>query len=104
MRNAKNELLASIPENKTVDYGSVSWEPYYTDKPIRIDFESQSQLDAVLDKLDFEYDNGYGTQELFGTIVFTDNTWLTRWESDGSEEWSYNFCPTKLHVLYGDSK
>jgi hypothetical protein len=47
-----------------------------------------------LKSLDFNYSNGFGLQEVFGTIVFNDNTWLDRWEYDGSEGWEYNSCPT----------
>lgn len=39
------------------------------------------------------YDNGYGTQELEGVIVFNDDTWLSRWEYDGSEGWCKNIIP-----------
>jgi hypothetical protein len=44
--------------------------------------------------LDFDYDDGYGGQEIFGCVVFKDNTWLSRGEYDGSEWWEYNKCPT----------
>lgn len=47
-----------------------------------------------LKSLDFKYDNGYGLQEVFGTIVFNNHTWLTRWEYDGSEGWELHSCPT----------
>jgi hypothetical protein len=46
-----------------------------------------------LNKLDFHYDNGYGGQELFGTIWYTDGTWSERGEYDGSEWWTYHICP-----------
>ena len=48
------------------------------------------------DKLaDYEYDDGYGSPEIdeMLKIVFTDNTWLSRGEYDGSEWWDYNKCP-----------
>lgn len=48
---------------------------------------------AWLAKLDFEYDNGYGGQEIDGTIWFTDGTWATRGEYDGSEWWELRQCP-----------
>ena len=44
-------------------------------------------------KLDFEYDNGYGSQEIEGFISFADNTWLEREEYDGSEWWNFKECP-----------
>ena len=41
---------------------------------------------------DFEYDNGYGAQEVATDliIVFSDGSKLWRSEYDGSEGWSYN--------------
>lgn len=44
---------------------------------------------------DINYDNGYGGQELFGTIVFKDGTWLERAEYDGSEWWAHRKLPTE---------
>jgi len=46
-----------------------------------------------LSDLDFNYDAGYGGQEVFGTIWYTDGTWSDRWEYDGSEGWQSNSCP-----------
>ena len=47
-----------------------------------------SDLSVALDVLDdYEYDSGYGTQKLFGTVWFKDGTWATRNEYDGSEHW-----------------
>ncbi len=46
-----------------------------------------------LQKLDIKYDNGYGGQELYGTIWYKDGTWSDREEYDGSEWWRYNSCP-----------
>ena len=40
-----------------------------------------------------EYNDGYGSQELFGTIWMTDGTWYTRGEYDGSEWWEHHACP-----------
>ena len=40
-----------------------------------------------------EYDDGYGGQQLFGIIVFKDNSWLERDEYDGSENWYYKNTP-----------
>lgn len=43
--------------------------------------------------LNFEYDSGYGLQELSGTLWLKDGTWLTRGEYDGSEWWEYHYLP-----------
>lgn len=40
-----------------------------------------------------DYDEGYGSQELFGIIVFKDGSWMDRYEYDGSEHWVHNKCP-----------
>jgi len=54
---------------------------------------TQEQAQEFLDKLDVVYDCGYGGQELFGTVWFTDGTWFTRYEYDGSECWQLILCP-----------
>jgi hypothetical protein len=54
---------------------------------------SEEDLNAFLQELDFDYNNGYGTQNLFGTIWYTDGTWSSRGEYDGSEWWERNRCP-----------
>ena len=43
--------------------------------------------------IDFEYDCGYGGQNLFGTIWYSDGTWSDRGEYDGSEWYEYHYCP-----------
>lgn len=42
-----------------------------------------------------EYDNGFGGAEVAEDLVvlFTDGSWLSRGEYDGSEWWSYNKAP-----------
>jgi hypothetical protein len=46
-----------------------------------------------LNDLDFEYDSGYGQQELYGIVWLTDGSWLSREEYDGSEWWQHRFLP-----------
>ncbi len=48
---------------------------------------TEAEYTAFLQSLDFRYDAGYGSQELYGTIWFTDGTWAIRGEYDGSEWW-----------------
>jgi len=54
---------------------------------------SASDLASFIDGISQEYSNGYGGQELFGTIWYTDGTWSSRGEYDGSEWWEHNKCP-----------
>ena len=60
--------------NLTTGWGVEDWSKFLTD-------------------LDFEYDCGFGGQNLFGTIWYVDGTWSDRGEYDGSEWWNYNQCP-----------
>jgi hypothetical protein len=54
---------------------------------------TNEEWSEFLSDLDFEYDDGYGGQNLFGTIWYQDGTWSERSEYDGSEWWGYNKCP-----------
>ena len=51
------------------------------------------EWEEFLSKLDKEYDNDYGSQELFGIVWFEDDTWLERYEYDGSEHWEHKKLP-----------
>jgi hypothetical protein len=53
----------------------------------------KADFEAFLESLDFEYDDGYGTQELFGDIWYEDGSWSEREEYDGSECWKYKCSP-----------
>jgi len=53
---------------------------------------SGTELD--LKNLDFDYNEGFGNQVIDGWISFKDNSWIERWEYDGSEGWCYKECPT----------
>lgn len=60
---------------------------------------SESDWQNFLGALDFEYKNGYGEQELLGTLWF-DGSWAERAEYDGSEWWElrqYPEIPRELH-------
>lgn len=81
--NAKEELLKHIG-GREVEYVRVV---YKTEKTI------EGTLDEVLPRLDFNYYNGYGGQELEGTIWYADGTWSERGEYDGSEWWERQVRP-----------
>ena len=89
MTNAKKEFLHII-EGKTVLCADIHLDQDWDKDLERITLKrgyTQAELDSFLEKLDFEYDSGYGSQNLFGNIWFTDNTWAERGEYDGSEWW-----------------
>lgn len=57
------------------------------------DVELKGDLSKVLD---FDYDNGYGGQEVFEDLVLVGKDfWLERHEYDGSEWWEYKELPMK---------
>lgn len=103
--NAKKELLRAVDVVKMkcaeITYNpSGLWEIYgYDDAPppksitLKENYNNQDFMD-FLESLNFDYDSGYGGQELYGTIWLDDGTWYTRGEYDGSEWWEYHCCPS----------
>lgn len=61
---------------------------------------SIEEFHKFLNELDFQYDGGYGTQELFGTVWLENGNWLTRHEYDGSEQWVLHTRPQIPDELY----
>ena len=57
-------------------------------------FHTPEELESFLNSLDFTYDDGFGGQELFGTVWLTNGIWLSRGEYDGSEWWEIHSYPT----------
>ena len=95
--NAKQEFLAHIPKDRYVHCASIfHGDDYSLDEQrkiiLKVDY-STSDYELFLFNLDFMYDSGYGGQELFGTIWYTDGTWSTRGEYDGSEWWELHDLP-----------
>ena len=93
--NAKKELLTAI-NGKEIKCAIIKHLVEYGKKPktIRLNVGyTMTDYNRFLDELDFEYDNGYGRQELFGTVWFEDGTWADRGEYDGSEWWKHYKLP-----------
>ena len=91
--NAKQELLDIITSRNLtilkieITYTTINWD----------DDDTITKNITTLDDLNFDYDAGYGSQELFG-VVYCKNSnnrpvWLTRGEYDGSEWWDINTIP-----------
>lgn len=103
--NAKTEFLNFIG-NKPVKCAQVghtsNWEDATLDKILRLNFTASDWYSFVR-SLDFEYDSGYGSQKLFGTIWFCDGSWATRGEYDGSEWWETQSLPEIPAELISDS-
>lgn len=94
MINAKDELLEKLDEiDKTIDdieYAKINFRPIGTPKDM--DFRKGSN-EFDITQFDFEYNEDYGRQYLFGYIVFEDGSWLERDEYDGLEDWVYREVP-----------
>lgn len=91
--NAKKEFLKHI-ENRRVlcAYISVT-DTVVKDYYILTTGYTNDEYLNFLSEIDFEYDAGYGTQNLFGTIWYMDGTWSERYEYDGSEWWENKKVP-----------
>ena len=87
MTNAKEELLEHI-KDRSVKCVHVSLINDEDNEIIAI-----GQLEKIIEKINFDYDNGFGAQMLHGTIWYEDGTWSERQEYDGSEKWVYKKCP-----------
>lgn len=91
--NAKKELLDIITSRNLtilkieITYTHINWD----------DNTTITKNITTLDDLNFDYDAGYGSQELFGVVYCKDSNnrpvWLTREEYDGSEWWDINTIP-----------
>ena len=104
MANAKEELLGILERVNgsikcaTINCGISHWynDEYVEDRK-SIDLREGyhiGEYEEFLHRLDFEYDNGYGGQQVYGTVwLKEENTWLERGEYDGSEWWEYKKCP-----------
>lgn len=94
--NAREELLR-ILDNAQVKCASISYgNDYPEDESIKIilkiNYTKKDYID-FMSKLDFSYDNGFGGQNLFGTVWLEDGSWLERGEYDGSEWWEHKILP-----------
>jgi hypothetical protein len=94
--NAKEEFLGHIKDRKVLCADMAHQDCWHNGSSSEFKLPvsyTQEQYDEFVNSLDFEYDKGYGGQELFGTIWYKDGTWSDRGEYDGSEWWDYQSCP-----------
>ncbi len=97
--NAKTELQEILEKKAKVKCAQIikGCEYYDDNKPcLQFDLKINHTEDDFLDflnRLDFNYDSGFGKQELFGTVWLEDGTWLSRNEYDGTEWWEHNIQP-----------
>lgn len=64
---------------------------------------SQEDYERFINSLNFDYDAGFGGQNLFGTVWLEDGSWLARGEYDGSEWWNHLKLPEiPQNLMEGD--
>lgn len=90
--NAKEEFIKHIGSRSVLCAQIQSGDDYSVVYNLTTGFDEED-WNKFLSDIDFEYDCGYGGQNLFGTIWYADGTWSDRGEYDGSEWWNYNQCP-----------
>lgn len=97
--NAKQELLKKL-DGRCPICAEITISNYEKRvHAILVSNHTDAEWQTFLNKLNVEYDNGYGGQELFGTVWLPDNVWMTRGEYDGSEWWeehAYQAIPEQL--------
>lgn len=96
--NAKEEFLRFILEAGSKVNSVVIWqEDWNTDEPtdkwVLKEGWDEEEYATFLNSLNFDYDAGFGTQELFGYIWFDDGSWGDRHVYDGSEYWIHREIP-----------
>lgn len=111
--NAKKELLDKIESYpvqvwftkpytiKCCEIRMEYWELSDTSNEIMLrEGYTQEEYQEFLEKLDFDYDSGYGIQHMYGTVWFTEpGVWMERRDYDGSEWWEIYKCPEIPEVL-----
>lgn len=96
--NAKTELLEELKDCAKIKCAKITTGRDWMDDDerkiinLKTDY-SDDDYHSFLNELNFEYDGGYGGQELFGNVWLEDGTWLERGEYDGSEWWEHKVCP-----------
>lgn len=103
MMNAKKELIEFIAESKKeIAAAEVVYGSEWNDNRKAYSLPLGGDVKRFFEALNFEYDNGWGGQELFGTLWFKDGTWAERGEYDGSEWWELREPPEIPVHLLGD--
>ena len=97
MTNAKQSFLDNITGKAKVKCATVHKCRWSEDNPteggvLKVGY-TEDQYHAFLKAIDFEFNSGYGGQEVFGTIWLEDGNWFERGEYDGSEWWEYKQLP-----------
>ena len=96
MINAKKELEQILKVKAAVKCAVISkgrsWYDEQNNIVLKVNY-NDFEYEKFLNELDFDYDDGFGWQELYGIVWLDDGTWLARGEYDGSEWWEHNVIP-----------
>lgn len=99
--NLKRETLLKLDEigrrAEDVEFAKITYFSWQSSDEQKLLIDSEEPFD--IEKLNMNYDNGYGVQHICGFIVFRDKTWLERAEYDGAEWWEFKKCPTKETLI-----
>ncbi len=101
MANAKLEFLEHT-KDKPIKCAYLAKAVYYPKDEEQVVLKkdySPEELSSFLTSIDFEYDSGFGGQELMGVIWYWDETWSDRREYDGSEWWEHQIVPDLLDYM-----
>lgn len=100
--NAKDELLKLIEGRQILCALITTFDPDEEEDEdiererrvfeLRINHTNEKFL-RFLDELNFDYFNGYYTQELFGTVWLKDGTWAVRDQDKATEYWRFVSSP-----------
>ena len=96
MINAREEFTGFTEDLPDIRCAEVKLSRHYGNPEVVAELcENYTTWDMqeFLKGLDFRYDHGYGSQELFGTIWFSDGSWADRHEYDGAERWVHRKLP-----------
>lgn len=67
---------------------------------IRTNEVQVKDIEKFKKSMDFEYDNGYGAEEIpLDLVVVGKDWWIERHEYDGSEWWEYKSMPPALNNI-----
>lgn len=82
--------------DKEILWAEISYAPeYFSDEEFIL--HSKRTKEDIVHFISFlhgiEYNPGYGTQHLYGTVVYKDGSWKERGEYDGSEWWEHRSIP-----------
>lgn len=98
MINAKQEFIDHINDRcvggRTVKCAEIKFDDDYGFTAVLPVNYTKVEYEEFLRSIDRDYDEGYGGQNLFGTIWYAeDSTWSQRGEYDGSEWYEFMSVP-----------